>query len=167
MSYTAHEWQTGETITAAKMNNIEEGIQEAAQSGGGGSLICTCEYSSALNDYVLDKTVQEIYDAFMSGTPVYIKYQYGTLGPSGSGGSYISHTYLAPVVKVYGYAYTDVIRIVASWASMLSNSPSSGTGDLLHSDSVVLFSATSLSDYPVVYRTVFPNPSSLSAFNGL
>lgn len=36
MSYTPHTWQTGETITAAKLNNIEEGISEAAQSGGGG-----------------------------------------------------------------------------------------------------------------------------------
>ena len=35
MSYTQHEWTTGETITAAKLNNIEEGIEEAAQSGGG------------------------------------------------------------------------------------------------------------------------------------
>lgn len=36
MSYSQHEWTNGETITAAKMNNIEEGIAEAAQSGGGG-----------------------------------------------------------------------------------------------------------------------------------
>lgn len=167
MSYTAHEWETGETITAAKLNNLETGVQEAAQSGGGGVLVCTCEYSSALNDYALDKTVQEIYDAFMSGTPVYIKYQYGTLGPSGTGGSYTSHTHLAPVIKVYGYAYTDTIRIIASWTYPLSNSPSSGTGNYLHSAAVVLFSATSLSDYPVIYRTVYPNPSSLSAFNSL
>ena len=34
MSYTGHTWTTGETITADKMNNIEEGIAEASQSGG-------------------------------------------------------------------------------------------------------------------------------------
>ena len=39
MSYTEHTWTTGETITAAKMNNIEEGITEAAQSGGGYDLV--------------------------------------------------------------------------------------------------------------------------------
>ena len=39
MSYTAHTWTNGETITAAKMNNLEEGIAEAAQSGGGYDLI--------------------------------------------------------------------------------------------------------------------------------
>ena len=35
MPYVEHTWTNGETITAAKMNNIEEGIAEAAQSGGG------------------------------------------------------------------------------------------------------------------------------------
>lgn len=34
MPYVEHTWTNGETITAAKMNNIEEGIAEAAQSGG-------------------------------------------------------------------------------------------------------------------------------------
>lgn len=36
MAYVEHEWVNGETITAEKMNNIEQGIAEAAQSGGGG-----------------------------------------------------------------------------------------------------------------------------------
>lgn len=29
MSYTPHTWTTGETITASKMNNLEDGIQSA------------------------------------------------------------------------------------------------------------------------------------------
>ena len=36
MSYEQHEWVNGETITAAKMNNIEEGIVEASQGSMGG-----------------------------------------------------------------------------------------------------------------------------------
>lgn len=36
MSYEKHTWVNNETITAAKLNNIEDGIEEAAQSGGGG-----------------------------------------------------------------------------------------------------------------------------------
>lgn len=39
MSYTAHTWVSDETITYQKLNNIEEGIQEAAQSGGGYDLV--------------------------------------------------------------------------------------------------------------------------------
>lgn len=35
MSYTPHTWVNNETITAEKLNNIEDGVQEAAQSGGG------------------------------------------------------------------------------------------------------------------------------------
>lgn len=36
MAYEKHEWVNNETITASKLNNIEDGIEEAAQSGGGG-----------------------------------------------------------------------------------------------------------------------------------
>lgn len=36
MSYTKHEWVNNETITASKLNNIEDGIEEAAQSESGG-----------------------------------------------------------------------------------------------------------------------------------
>lgn len=73
MSYTEHTWQTGETITAAKLNNLEEGIQEAAQSGGGGILV----HGSMVNNvYTLDMTVEDLYDATLAGTPVYLVNQY-------------------------------------------------------------------------------------------
>lgn len=42
MAYTPKTWACGETITAEKLNNIEEGIQEAlecCEGGGGGNLI--------------------------------------------------------------------------------------------------------------------------------
>lgn len=35
MSYSPHTWVDNETITAAKLNNLEDGVQEAAQSCGG------------------------------------------------------------------------------------------------------------------------------------
>lgn len=34
MSYTKHTWADGELVTAAKMNNIENGIEEASSGGG-------------------------------------------------------------------------------------------------------------------------------------
>ena len=59
MSYTKHTWVNGEIVTAAKMNNIETGIEEA--SSGGGAFVVTDTGGT------LDKTWQEIHDAMMNG----------------------------------------------------------------------------------------------------
>lgn len=37
MSYVKNNWQAGDKITAAKLNNMENGIADASQGGGGGS----------------------------------------------------------------------------------------------------------------------------------
>lgn len=36
MAYTKHNWESGEIITAAKLNNIEEGIEAILNGGGSG-----------------------------------------------------------------------------------------------------------------------------------
>lgn len=46
MSYTPRTWTSGEVITAAKLNNIETGISEAAQSGGGYDAIVRMYHSN-------------------------------------------------------------------------------------------------------------------------
>lgn len=38
MAYTKHTWETGELITATKMNNIEEGIEQCALNNIGGAI---------------------------------------------------------------------------------------------------------------------------------
>lgn len=70
MSYTKHTWTNGETITAAKLNNIENGI-EAATSGdsGIGSVIVTVE--DVLGE-PLNLTWQEIYDASFNSVVVLV-----------------------------------------------------------------------------------------------
>ena len=50
MSYR-HTWVNNETITAAKLNNIEEGIQEAAQSGSGFDAVINIYHASGSGDY--------------------------------------------------------------------------------------------------------------------
>ena len=148
MSYTPTTWTTGDTITASAMNKIENGIASA-----GGALICNID---AYN--TLDKTVQEIYDALESGTPAYITYKYGVLPTD-----YASHKHFAPIIKVYGYAYSDAIRIVASWA--VYNAPTTGDGgDLLYGPATVIFEADDMNAYPVFYRTVKINNSALTSF---
>ena len=49
MSYTKNNWTTGDTITAEKLNHMENGI-ESASSGGGGSASLTTEIKEALLD---------------------------------------------------------------------------------------------------------------------
>ena len=70
MSYTPTTWATGDTITASAMNKIENGIANA-----GSALIVQMSYVNG--NLTLDKTIQELYDATMAGTPVYLMYTYG------------------------------------------------------------------------------------------
>lgn len=64
MSYVAHNWTDGETITAAKLNNIENGIDEASQSGGGAVQV---GYTFSDGTFTLDKTWQDVYDGMVAG----------------------------------------------------------------------------------------------------
>lgn len=136
MSYTPTTWNTGDTISASAMNKIENGIANA-----GGALIC--------NDNVgeLDKTVEEIYNAFISGMPVYIKYNYGTLGVSGTG-TYTSYAVLAPVIAIASYGYTSVIRITASKPLRVNYE----NDYYNYVNGMITYSATSMNSYPEYIR---------------
>lgn len=83
MAYERHNWACGETITEAKMNNIEDGIEEALECCGGGGdfsplivdidihpsmATCPSPISSA------NKTFNEIAEAWLSGKRVLFKY---------------------------------------------------------------------------------------------
>lgn len=143
MSYTPTTWATGDTITATAMNKIENGIANA-----GSALVVQ---ASTVNDtLVCDHTVQEIYDAMTSGTPVYMAWTYGTLGTD-----YMSQTYFAPVVQIYTYNTTNTIRVCASVAQ---NHNVVGA-DFALTPAITLFQASSVNDYPTFYRTVYPETS--------
>ena len=78
MSYTKHTWVDGEVITAAKLNNIEEGIEGAQDYMPAPSafIVNTVPIDTEYDSYTqLDKTWQEIYNAFSTG-PVYIVQSY-------------------------------------------------------------------------------------------
>ena len=62
MSYTKHTWATGNVVGAVDLNRMEQGIEDAGSSGSSEVLVI----SSSENDGIitLDKTWQEIYDAF-------------------------------------------------------------------------------------------------------
>lgn len=58
MSYTKREWATGNVVGAVDLNRMEQGIEDAGSSGSGEVLVVTETKG------ILDKTWQEIYDAF-------------------------------------------------------------------------------------------------------
>ena len=83
MSYTPHTWQTGETVTAEKLNAMEQGI-----AGGGGVLLAT------FSNNTLDVTWQDIYNAGFA--VIYME-------PSIPDDLYIMYT---TRITIYGGAYT-------------------------------------------------------------
>lgn len=67
MSYTPNEWQTGDVVTAEKLNHLENGV-----AGAVGMLLITIT-GNAGSGYVADKTFAEI-EANWLIKPVVIKY---------------------------------------------------------------------------------------------
>ena len=64
MSYTPTEWKSGDTITSAKLNKIEQGIAAGGGGGGGGVLVVGVDWD--VDNGTLDKTWSEIYTASQS-----------------------------------------------------------------------------------------------------
>ena len=59
MSYTKREWATGNVVGAVDLNRMEQGIEDSR-----GVLVVNAVYDSVNDSVTLDKTWQEIYDAF-------------------------------------------------------------------------------------------------------
>lgn len=65
MAYVKNTWATGDVISAEKLNNIENGVESAEQ--GGSNLFAITVSGDGAFDHTLNKTWQEIYDAFLAG----------------------------------------------------------------------------------------------------
>lgn len=70
MAYDKHTWECGEKLTPAKLNHIEEGIENSSGGSDEPFIINYLRTSSSISYY--DKTWQEAYDVFMSGRPVFV-----------------------------------------------------------------------------------------------
>lgn len=77
MAYEKYEWHKGEIITADKLNNMENRIEEAASSGGERFIIeCTLDEENSTRKervFTHNVTLQEAYEAFESGKEIYAK----------------------------------------------------------------------------------------------
>lgn len=142
MSYTKQTWATGDTITAAKLNHMEDGI------AGGGALIVTVTTTEGTDDLVMDKTAQEIYDALTSGTPVFCSRSDGT--PTTS---YESSTHFDIITDIYGYNYDANLKVIVIKSLRGVN--------FAAYPSVAIFQAEGLADYPLFIGTVLPKDESL------
>ena len=95
MSYTKHTWTDGELVTAAKLNNIENGIEEASSGGGSGGGVLVVGVTIDGNTATLDKTWQQIADAdfaVLKGEVGNTAYSIETLSAYGAGeGTYWVH----------------------------------------------------------------------------
>lgn len=74
MSYEKQTWTTGDTITAEKLNHMEDGIN--ASAGGGDGVLIVNSYYDPDDPGVsyLNKTFGEIKQAFLSGQAVFLIY---------------------------------------------------------------------------------------------
>lgn len=134
MSYTPTNWQTGDTITAEKLNKLEGGVAS-------GAMIVNITPST----HVLDKTFTEIYQAINNGIPVYLS----VADPSSTPTGYSNMTFLMPVVAVY--KYNQEYRI---FATCVSNQSDFNGLYYLGGSAVYTFSANSAADYPTFLRRV-------------
>ena len=66
MSYTPTNWKSGDVVTSAKLNKLEQGVADA-----GGALVVTH------TDGTLDKTWQEVHDAMLSSGAVLVNQNSG------------------------------------------------------------------------------------------
>lgn len=106
MSYNKTTWATGDIITAAKLNNMEDGIADA---GSGAAMVLTLDSDTL----AFDKTWQEIHDALIAGIPVVADFEYDgdsyaasvthTLITSGQYQAYFTETTYASTGSASGY----------------------------------------------------------------
>lgn len=106
MSYEKQTWQSGDVITAAKMNHIEDGI---AGGGSGGTFFINIEWDDSQANYVLKTPFQQIKEAYEAG-----KLIVADLGADGigllQGGYYEGLPGEEPQLEFYGQIpyYNDV-----------------------------------------------------------
>lgn len=92
MSYTPTNWQTGDTITAEKLNNMESGIENANNP-----FIVTLTPTAEDFSGTMDKTVGEINEAYEAGRKIVFRVY--------SGATEYNDVEVTVVFKDENYAY--------------------------------------------------------------
>ena len=151
MAYSKHTWEDGEVITAAKLNNIEDGCgNSGVMTAGVTTSGQESSYYPIFYDTSLNKTFKEIYDALSEGTPIYVRAVTGTTT------DYTAAAMIGHVAMAFKYDNTYRVYVetpVFRFGSM------GGMGAHNAVPSVIIFSASSASSYPVAIGAVSFNSS--------
>lgn len=140
MAYTPTTWANGDTITAEKLNKLEQGV---ANSGSCLMVELTSKAGTA------DHTFAEIFNALKAGIPVYLHYP-----PNGGDDwaqEYSDSSGVMPVVAAYKYA--DDYRVYASYFEVRYLA-SSTISDYAGAPAMYVLSASSPNADPTFYRVV-------------
>lgn len=73
MSYTPTNWQTGDTVTAEKLNKMEQGIETAVDP-----FVVTLTPTAQDFSGVTDRSNREVYDAYVAGRQIVAALNLGT-----------------------------------------------------------------------------------------
>ena len=142
MAYTPTTWANGDTITAAKLNKLEQGV-----ANSGSCLVVELTNSTGTADH----TFAEIFEALRAGIPVYLHYP-----PTGGADwqeEYATHACVMPVLRAY--KYDNILRVYAStlYYGTVGNITAAGL------PCIYMMDAASLSSYPVFTKVVFVRDS--------
>ena len=162
MSYTPNTWATGDVITPAKLNNMENGITEANNGGSGsGNFIVTA--GTFAQNFVLDKTYAEIFMALKNKIPSYLSV-HASDAPDEEDidSTYDMSLVFAPITNVS--KYDTMYRVYASFSSTRYYSSLSTS---LGTPATIVFQASSANSYPTYLRTVYVPDSNTSTSTGI
>ncbi len=120
MTYSKNIWKNGDTITAEKLNNIEDGIADSMFV----EIPCTVSEGSSTY-YTLGKTWQEIYDLLQDGKILYFRHSKDFTDPPSSYSAFSFITIAAYTdARVYEGSLEYVVTSVGGTfrnASMMMN----------------------------------------------
>ena len=94
MAYSPTEWKTGDVVTSAKLNKIEQGIAD-------GVMVVQVNFDAQTEEYTFATKAGDIYNAWMSGAAVIV--DGATMNNAG-------FARITAVFSVEGYDYVFVFR---------------------------------------------------------
>lgn len=105
MAYTKQTWATGDTITADKLNHLEDGV-----AGAGGVMVVGATFDESTNKTTLDHTWQEINAALSAGIPCF-SHDVSVEGESS----------LCPIIRTNSASTAYSVQIIDQYSGELTN----------------------------------------------